>query len=287
MTVLNMEDGQTFRGSYLSARPSSVFQSPGVGLFISFKRFNVVLLLACLVFGPYSELLYSPSSYHLPQHSLDEMGVEQTGSGRGEPPMNPGLATPLFALAGLVVILFVSRIAILTHHRRRLHGILQNDSQRRHNGISSFYASLKKHVLYAPLFSTRHNREFRLWGRMHMGTVPLRLESAILAVYLTLNTIFLFVLIDWKAAYGEKMFQLKYAAGHLAVMNTPALVITAGRNNPLIPLLGIPFDTFNLVHRWVGRLIAINSVIHMGCVLGRIEHDSEWDGLLQSKNTRG
>lgn len=200
--------------------------------------------------------------------------------------MNPRLATPLFALAGVVLILFAGRIAILTRHRRRLRGILQGNDQWRYIGISSFYAKFKKHVLYAPLLSARHNREFRLFGRVHMGTIPLRLETGILTVYLALNIIFLFVLVDWDAAFHEKLFQLKYAAGHLAVMNMPVLVITAGRNNPLIPLLGIPFDTFNLVHRWVGRLIAVDSVVHMGCVLGMMEHQSEW-GLLPSKSPGG
>ncbi|KAH3214567.1 hypothetical protein KXV92_003589, partial [Aspergillus fumigatus] len=64
------------------------------------------------------------------------------------------------------------------------------------------------------------------------------------------------------------MYQLKYAAGHLAVMNSPVLVLSAGRNNPLIPLLGIPFDTFNLLHRWVGRVMIAGALIHMGCVIG-------------------
>ena len=88
-----------------------------------------------------------------------------------------------------------------------------------------------------------------------------------LLVYLALNFTFVVVTVDWWEEFSKKMFQLKYAAGHLAVMNTPGLVLSAGRNNPLVPLLGISFDTFNLMHRWVGRVIAINSVIHMSSVL--------------------
>lgn len=204
------------------------------------------------------------------------MAVEKDGSGRTESPMNPGLATPLYVLSGVVVILFVCRIMTVMQHRRRLRDVLQNGDQMIQVNTSSLYGNFKKHVLYAPLFSTRHNREFRLFGKVHMGTVPLRLESFILATYLAVNIIFLFALVDWHSHFGEKLFQLKYSAGHLAVMNTPVLVITAGRNNPLITVLGISFDTFNLFHRWVGRLIAIQSVMHMGCVLGRMDHQSEW-----------
>lgn len=202
------------------------------------------------------------------------MGVEKAGSGLTQSAMNPGLATPLYVLSGVVVVLFVCRVWTLLQHRRRLRGALHNSDEGIHIKTSSIYGKFKKHLLYAPLFSTRHSREFRLLGKVHMGTVPLRLETSILATYLAINIIFLFALIDWNSPFAEKMFQLKYSAGHLAVMNTPVLVITAGRNNPLIGLLGIPFDTFNLFHRWVGRLIAVQSVMHMGCVLGKMEHSS-------------
>lgn len=101
-----------------------------------------------------------------------------------------------------------------------------------------------------------------------MGSLPLRLEVICLLIYLSLNITFIIVTVDWWLSdYSEKMFQLKYAAGHLAVMNTPGLVLGAGRNNPLVQLLGISFDTFNFMHRWVGRVITANAVIHMSAVL--------------------
>lgn len=37
----------------------------------------------------------------------------------------------------------------------------------------------------------------------------------------------------------------------------------AGRNNPLISWLGISFDTFNLLHRWFGRIVALEAVTHV------------------------
>lgn len=201
------------------------------------------------------------------------MGVEQAYEGSGYPPMNPALAAPLLVLGGAILVMFLCRSYIRLRHRQRLRQILQKDDQRKFAKTSSFNAKLKKHVLYAPLGSVRHSREFQLMGKLHMGTIPLRLETALLLGYIALNVIFFFVLVDWWAEFGEKMYQLKYAAGHLAVMNSPGLVLTAGRNNPLIPLLGIPFDTFNLFHRWVGRLIAVGAVLHMSFVLvGKVHH---------------
>ena len=40
------------------------------------------------------------------------------------------------------------------------------------------------------------------------------------------------------------------------------LFLLAGRNNPLIPLLNISFDTYNLIHRWFGRIVILEAVAH-------------------------
>ncbi|KAL8946883.1 MAG: hypothetical protein Q9183_007849, partial [Haloplaca sp. 2 TL-2023] len=40
------------------------------------------------------------------------------------------------------------------------------------------------------------------------------------------------------------------------------LIIFAGRNNTLIPLLRVSFDTFNIFHRWIGRLVAVEALAH-------------------------
>ncbi|KKK16804.1 hypothetical protein P175DRAFT_0258990 [Aspergillus ochraceoroseus IBT 24754] len=200
------------------------------------------------------------------------MGVDLIGPGghrskEVHPPMNIALATPLFVLAGAFGILFIVRVLVKLQLRQRLRAIHRGDDQSRFEECNSLISGLNKHVFYAPLLSTRHSREFRIWGDVHMGTVPLRLEALLLAAYIAVNLIFFFSLVDWWKDYQEVTYELKYAAGHLAVMNTPALVLTAGRNNPLIPLLGIQFDTFNLLHRWVGRLIVVGAIVHMACVV--------------------
>ena len=56
--------------------------------------------------------------------------------------------------------------------------------------------------------------------------------------------------------------ELRGRSGTLALVNMVPLVILAGRNNPLIPLLQISFDTYNLLHRWMGRVVAIETIIH-------------------------
>ncbi|KAL2802717.1 ferric reductase like transmembrane component-domain-containing protein [Aspergillus granulosus] len=207
------------------------------------------------------------------------MGVDLLNDGEQRsrhihPPMNIALATPLFVLAGAIVILSSSRLLIQLQHRRRLQAIIRGENQAKFARRSGLIACLNRHVFYAPILSTRHSREFRL-GKAHMGTLPLRIETILLTGYIGINFAFFFSLIDWWKDYQELLYQLKYAAGHLAVMNTPGLVLTAGRNNPLIPLLGIQFDTFNLIHRWVGRLIVVGAIVHTACVVvGKIAETS-------------
>jgi hypothetical protein len=181
--------------------------------------------------------------------------------------MNPTIAVPLFVIGGLVLILFAWNTAIRIQNRQRLKQTTNGTDQIQLSKTSRLSAGIKKHVLYAPALGSRHSREFRFL-RLHMGSLPLRMEMICLLIYLSLNLIFIVVTVDWWVSdYTEKMFQLKYAAGHLAVMNTPGLVLAAGRNNPLIQLLGISFDSFNFMHRWVGRVIAANAVVHMSAVL--------------------
>jgi hypothetical protein len=40
------------------------------------------------------------------------------------------------------------------------------------------------------------------------------------------------------------------------------LFIMSARNNPLINWLNLSFDTFNLLHRWFGRIVVLESLAH-------------------------
>ena len=40
------------------------------------------------------------------------------------------------------------------------------------------------------------------------------------------------------------------------------LFIMAARNNPLINWLNLSFDTFNLLHRWFGRIVVLEVLSH-------------------------
>ncbi len=150
---------------------------------------------------------------------------------------------------------------ILIRHVRTI-ACLNNDTQRFFTTSSPMYGDLKKHVLDAPLFGKRHNREFRLSSAVNIGTLPTRLQTLLLGGYLGMNVAYCVVSIDWSGEKKTVVSALRNRTGILAVLNMLPLFLFAGRNNPLVRTLGISFDTFNLMHRWIGRIVVLESLAH-------------------------
>jgi predicted ferric reductase len=121
---------------------------------------------------------------------------------------------------------------------------------------------LKTGLLYAPLWKKRHNREIRLSSAANMGTLPSRLHALLLFGYLASNLAYMFIL-DWKNENKYALCaEIRGRSGTLSVVSMVPLIIFAGRNNPLIGLLNVSFDTYNLLHRWMGRISIIEAIIH-------------------------
>lgn len=87
-------------------------------------------------------------------------------------------------LASLIAALIVWRVGGESVKYIRTMASLNNDTQRYFAVPSGKYASFKNHVLYAPVFSKRHNREFQLSTAINVGTLPTRLQLAFLLSYL-------------------------------------------------------------------------------------------------------
>ncbi|KAL8705402.1 MAG: hypothetical protein Q9201_001474 [Fulgogasparrea decipioides] len=120
---------------------------------------------------------------------------------------------------------------------------------------------LKKRFVYAPLFKKRHNRNFQV-GRLNMGTLPSRFHTSLLTLYIISNMVYC-CFINYKSCNKTAILaELRGRTGHLAFVNMMPLIVFAGRNNALIPLLRVSFDTFNIFHRWIGRLVVIEAVAH-------------------------
>ena len=168
----------------------------------------------------------------------------------------------LIVCGGIAILVIIWRITSLIVQYVRTAVCLTNDTQRYFARPSRKSSWLKKNILYAPLFSKRHNREFQLSSAINMGTLPTRFQFAFLIAYLGLNIAFCVINIPWTESFEDAARQVRNRSGTLATVNLIPLYLMAGRNNPLIRLLGISFDTFNLLHRWFGRIVVLEAVCH-------------------------
>jgi hypothetical protein len=144
---------------------------------------------------------------------------------------------------------------------------------------TSIWPKIKKHLLYAPLGRNRHNKEIQLSSAISIGTLPSRFHTLLLTVYLFSNIAYCLVL-RWGAEdRGAVIAELRGRSGELAALNIIPTMLFAMRNNPLIPLLRVSYDTFNLLHRWCARVCAIESIVHTICYLVNVIDSVGYDGL--------
>jgi len=192
--------------------------------------------------------------YH---HGLN--GVDQ--------PLNLVLKDVLWVtLGGMAVALLVIRIGTLIWAQLRLVSAMSVEGEKQTYwkvNQWSWMPSLKRNLIYAPIWKKRQNREFRLANNIKMGSLPSRLQTLVLLGYLASNIAYMFM-VNWgNMNKYELCAQIRGRSGTLSVANMLALVILAARNNPLIGWLQISFDTMNLLHRWMGRVVVIEVLVHL------------------------
>ncbi|KAF2875483.1 ferric reductase [Massariosphaeria phaeospora] len=153
---------------------------------------------------------------------------------------------------------------------------LNNEHQRYFATPHSLYAWFKKHCLDAPLFRTRHHRDMKLSSAINIGTLPSRMQTFLLVGYFSTNVGFCFWSIDFNQKYNTVADEFRNRTGIMAVINMIPLFLLAGRNNPIIKLTGISFDTMNLIHRWFGRITVLEAVAHTAAWIAGKVHKAGW-----------
>ncbi|KAH7038046.1 ferric reductase like transmembrane component-domain-containing protein [Microdochium trichocladiopsis] len=178
--------------------------------------------------------------------------------------LNAALVRYLMYICAIVSALTITwrAISVLVRYVRTV-TCLTNDTQRYFAKPSSNYSWLKKNLLYAPMIRKRHNREFQLSSAINVGTLPTRLQFLFLVAYLATNVVFCVINVSFAASFDDTARLIRSRTGTLSVVNMIPLFIMAGRNNPLCKLLGVSFDTFNLMHRWFGRIVVLEGVAHV------------------------
>jgi hypothetical protein len=139
---------------------------------------------------------------------------------------------------------------------------LNRDQQRYWTYDGSFGSKIKKNLLVAPLIRKGHNQEISLSTFVNVGTIPPRLHAVFLLFYILTNVGYCCVLDYHHQSGPSPLAEARGRTGHLAVMNMLPLFVFSAGNNPFIPLLRISFDTFNLFHCWIGRIVVLKALAH-------------------------
>ncbi|KAJ9616432.1 hypothetical protein H2200_000150 [Cladophialophora chaetospira] len=188
-------------------------------------------------------------------------------------------------IAATVFVVFSIRLAQLFVSYIRTTSCMRTDKPNDQNYFSvdhfSFWEKLKKHLIYAPLGKKRHNRELQLHGgAVSYGTLPSRIHTLIMGVYSIMTIIYCLILDYSNTQNGAIWAELRGRSGILATVNLIPLIVLAQRNNLAIRLLKVSFDTFNLFHRWLGRLVAMLSLIHFFAWLAAYKLDKGKDATI-------
>ncbi|OOF99774.1 hypothetical protein ASPCADRAFT_203576 [Aspergillus carbonarius ITEM 5010] len=164
----------------------------------------------------------------------------------------------------------------LASHMRRL-ASFTNERQRYFVSPHGMLAKINNHIIYAPLFRTRHNREFQMSRAVNMGTLPSRFHSFLLVGIVVMNVVLCVVTVPYGSSETTVAGLIRNRTGTMATVNLIPVVLMAGRNNPLITLLQVPFDTFNLIHRWLARIVVLQSLAHVFAWAIPKAQKSGWD----------
>ena len=165
-------------------------------------------------------------------------------------------------LGALVALLTLYRTVIYCICYIRTLVCINNPTQKYFKAPSPMFARIKEHVIYAPLFRKRYHRELSLFG-MTFGILPNRFQSIFCVAVIGMNIALSVSHIPWDGPQQPMLMQFRDRTGTLAVVNMVPLMIMAGRNNPLIIALNVPFEGFVLVHRLFGRIFAAEALVHV------------------------
>lgn len=168
----------------------------------------------------------------------------------------------LLALGCAAAAMYVWQLSFrFSGHLRRLSSF-SDDKQRYFVSAHRKFAWVKEHLIYASLFRTRHNREFQLSQAVNMGNLPSRFHALLLAGIIAMNIALCVITVPYRSKEDTLAGVVRNRTGTMATVNLIPLVLMAGRNNPLISMLHVPFDTWNLLHRWLGRIVVLEALAH-------------------------
>ncbi|KAI9765635.1 MAG: hypothetical protein M1839_005407 [Geoglossum umbratile] len=210
------------------------------------------------------------------------IALEQQEAARFSDLQNEALSRYLLIICACIsVILIIWRVWDQSIMYVRTATSIHSNDQRYFATPNQKLSFFKRNILYAPIFRKRHSHELQLSRAVNVGTLPSRLELLFLASYFATNIVFCVINIPFASSFTDAALTLGRRTGSLSVVNMIPLFLMAGKNNPLIKLLGISYDTFNLYHRWLGRIVSLEAVVHTFAHLANLAHTGGWKAGIQ------
>ncbi|KAK6366949.1 hypothetical protein LTS17_010500 [Exophiala oligosperma] len=189
----------------------------------------------------------------------------------------------LWALLGVAGLLF----AYATFHRidthvRHLASMDRPGSLRYFSQSSSIFSAIKSNLIYAPPLYHRRAREVKISRHVNLGTLPTRFQALFIFLVVATNVFACVWEIPWSEPELQVLPILRNRTGCLSVVNLIPIIVLSTVKNPLISLLNIPYDTFNLMHRWLGRVSIFQGIAHTVCYLIAKVEKKGWAGVKES-----
>ncbi|EXJ70315.1 uncharacterized protein A1O5_06383 [Cladophialophora psammophila CBS 110553] len=183
----------------------------------------------------------------------------------------------LWAMLGVIaLVLAYSLILRLNAHFRHLASMAGAGALRYFSKSSPAVSLAKSKILYAPILHYRRAREIRFSRHIAFGTVPTRFQALFIFSVAIINLFLCIWNLPWSKPEQQLLPILRNRTGNLAVTNLVPIMVMATVKNPLISILGISYDTFNLMHRWLGRLTICEVITHVLCWLIAKVDSSGW-----------
>ncbi|GMM38058.1 ferric-chelate reductase [Saccharomycopsis crataegensis] len=121
------------------------------------------------------------------------------------------------------------------------------------------FKKAQRYLLIPSLLSEKHRQTFKFLG-IFESYLPSRAESIIVSGYLILYIVFMSVHLDGTGVALNKLISDR--AGIIASAHMPLLFLFGGRNNIMMYLTGFNHSTFIQFHKWTGRIMSLNVLIH-------------------------
>lgn len=149
-----------------------------------------------------------------------EKTPEQVAAEEAADALNEDLSHYLLIICGAVSVAVITwKITdVATKYIRTIVGA-NSDNQRYFSRPSVHAARAKRHLLYAPVLSKRHNREIQISSALNVGTLPTRFQLLFLMAYFATNVAFCVIDIPYANDYAEVAGLIRNRAGVLSVVN--------------------------------------------------------------------